>query len=793
MGAEPEKVLVLELAGTVDRFISAVRRIAGLEWLAEFDIDDLPPTSDFHRVGDDELEKSVRGQLFLVMSNRTAVDQLLSMWQRYSTDDAYQFPYGQTSMRDLFLQLVSIRTWNAQDRLRETGLAEVWQTRVELGATSVRAEIELWYRSSPEGRATASEQIRRIAETEGGEILREVDIEEVAYHALIAQLPAAAVSSVISDQESQLVLCDDVMFMRPLGQALAEPFTDQESEGYAKTLPKRPELDPVVGLLDGLPLANHPLLRRHLRIDDPDNWEADYPALERAHGTYMASLILHGDLLDGSESSSHELYCRPIMKPDVSAFAAPRPEHIPEDQTFADILIRAVRRMFEGDGDEEPTAPTVRIINLSVCDRARPLLLGPSSIARVVDWLSLRYGVLFVISAGNHDFDRELVETRAELAALDAATLQQSVVRGIEASAHLHRVLAPAESLNAITVGGAHLDRSAPTLTKDQLDPYEEPSLPAVYNSVGPGFRRAVKPEILMPGGRQLVDVLPGSEGDSAHLEGVKGNRPPGLRVAAPGLPPARPTTLIRGTSGAAALATRLAEASMDIVDERLRSEGRAEPTRGEYAALLKAMLIHGARWGDAGTVLKSSLVQAAGQDTRPTITRYAGYGLLEPSRVLTASDQRVNLIAWGSVRDGEAHLFHVPIPAILSGIAEWRRLTITLACISPINLKHVKYRQAAVWAESNFGALAVERTNANLALVTRGTAQHEVLEGRRATPIGDDDLLEVKVNCRSDAGTLSGDVPYGLMLTLEVAPESGVTLFEEIRTKLRTQVAIRP
>ena len=49
-GAEPEKVLVLETAGSVSDFINAVRRIEGMEWLAEID-EELAADEDFYRPG----------------------------------------------------------------------------------------------------------------------------------------------------------------------------------------------------------------------------------------------------------------------------------------------------------------------------------------------------------------------------------------------------------------------------------------------------------------------------------------------------------------------------------------------------------------------------------------------------------------------------------------------------------------------------------------------------------------------------------------------------------------------
>ena len=37
-----------------------------------------------------------------------------------------------------------------------------------------------------------------------------------------------------------------------------------------------------------------------------------------------------------------------------------------------DLIHRAVRRLYEPEGGQPPVAPQVRVINLSVCDEARP-------------------------------------------------------------------------------------------------------------------------------------------------------------------------------------------------------------------------------------------------------------------------------------------------------------------------------------------------------------------------------------------------------------------------------------
>jgi len=49
-GLEPETVLVIEIAGSVDDFRQAVENTDGLEWLGECDIEDIEPDDDFYEV-----------------------------------------------------------------------------------------------------------------------------------------------------------------------------------------------------------------------------------------------------------------------------------------------------------------------------------------------------------------------------------------------------------------------------------------------------------------------------------------------------------------------------------------------------------------------------------------------------------------------------------------------------------------------------------------------------------------------------------------------------------------------
>ncbi len=173
-------------------------------------------------------------------------------------------------------------------------------------------------------------------------------------------------------------------------------------------------------------------------------------------------------------------------------------------------------------------------------------------------------------------------------------------------------------------------------------------------------------------------------------------------------------------------------------------------------------------------------------------LARWIGYGLLETDRVLDCTDQRATLLGYGELSDGEAHVFRLPLPPSLSARQERRRLTVTLAWLSPILASTQKYRTASLWFETINNSLAPSRQNADWQSVKRGTVQHEIFEGQRAEPFIDGDVIEIKVNCRSDAGKIQNPVAYGLAVSLEVAEGVDIAVYNEIRTRITPAIQIQ-
>ena len=793
MGIQPEQVLVLETVGSIENFINAVRRIEGLEWLGEFEQGDIPPEFGFENPN--QPDSTLRGQLILAMTNQVALRQLQTLFEGWQQEPATKFPYGLGKLRDAFRHLRNIRPWGSEDRIRETGIMEDWQFRLQNDESTAPFEADLWFRGRSERRNQSEAYVRQVVQSLGGEILSQCVIPEIRYHAILGTIPRAGIQQMVSQpqfiNEIELLRCDDVMHIRPVGQCAITIPEDGLTLGTPETthLQDIPTREPLVALLDGMPLTGHQLIADRLIVDDPDDYESEYLAHERVHGTAMSSLICLGDANESGQAVDRKLYVRPIMKP-MRGFDGRFSEGIPPDVLPVDLVYRAVRRLFEGESGEPPIAPSVRVVHLSVGDLARPLNSAMSPWARLLDWLSNYYDVLFVVSAGNCTQDLELNIPRADLGSLSVGQIEHSVIQTVANDTRNRSVLSPAETLNGLTVGAIHADASTHPWTH-LIDPYGHPGFPSVISRHGPGFRRSIKPDFFLPGGRQLLSEKLGNAHLHSILKVVPSTSPPGQLVATPGAQAQLDRTLhSRGTSNAAALASRATHFVYDAICQ-LREESVPLLAQEYDAVLLKALLVHGASWDSACPDYAEPLEGRVHSSMfKDYLGRFLGYGEVHWNRVLNCTDQRVTALGVGALLDGNADEFAFPLPPSLSSIREHRRLTMTLAWLTPVSSSSQNYRIAQLWVnplEKNI--LATNRQYADYRATQRGTLQHEVLHGHSAMPFQDGDSIGIKVHCKADAGHIHQPIKYCVAVTLEVAEETSIPIYEEVRDRL----AIRP
>lgn len=798
LGIAPERALVFEVAGSIGDFSAAVARIGGLDFLADEEMI-FEPDEDFGvietRKGREpgiRDDKPIAGRLYMAMPDTQALRHLLSLWRRYEAGQAA--PHGFAPWFEVFEHLHTLRAWGPADRIPGETIQYLEEELAAQGANAiVRVEVELWYAGAQARRAAAQASFARAVAAAEGVVVDRAEIGEIGYMARLVDLPATEVQRLIAREEVGLAICDDVMMVRPQSTVEFPVATDPLDE--ALPAPPGPEarLPPVAALFDAIPVQNHALLAGRLVLDDPDDFEALSVVAERKHGTEMASLILHGDRSLGEEPLSRPIYLRPVLY----APGGGRNEQPLRDRLLLDLIYQAVLRMKAGDAEGEATAPGVFIVNLSLGDRNRPFAGPMSPWGRLLDYLADRFGILFLVSAGNvneplavRDFagliDFENASAEAREAAILRALAEQQAVRTL---------LSPAESLNAVTVGAWHEDGTPPMNGAAVFSPFADEPGPNISSALGLGHRKIVKPDIFMPGGRELVRVAAnGAGGISLRL--VPPGRLYGLRCALPdGRGDLTREGFSSGTSAATALATRAAHRIFDALSDPDNGNLLEGVDPAFYGVIVKAMLVHRAQWGSLGGLLDQTW-QPQGQGShvvrRDGIARLLGYGRPAVHEAMECAANRATMIGYGEIPAGEqAALYRIPLPQSLERVREPRALTVSLAWFSPVNIRHQAYRRAKLEVapdspDTRFGVARVAGQPSDKA-APRGSMLHVRYAGERAVAFVDGNTLALRVFCREQGGALDQSIRYGLAVTIEAG--AAIRVYEEVRQGL----GIRP
>ena len=668
-GLEPETVLVIKIVGNVDNFKQAIEA-AGLEWLGEWDIEGIEPDDDFYETnkGGRRVEKSLPGRLFLSLSNERGLKALLNLWQLWATNQ--DLPHGKTKWRDVFSQILEIRRWGFEETLGETGMFERWQHDLLdpiNPAEEIYCQIELFYRQDLKRRKQNETAVINLLSEIGGKHLGSfIDMPEIAFHAVKAKLPADCVHQLLDlkgKTNISLFKFPGIMYFRPTGQSIA---VSHDGAGETASFPQEtPDLNgpPIVAILDGVPNLRHEALKDRLLFDDPDNLSAQYQPGERRHGTAMASLVVHGDRSNIQPIPlASQIYHAPVMQPNPTArdFGR-REEYFPNEVFFEDRIARTVRRMFEGEGDVPAQAPGIKIINLSLGDPERPFLHTSSPWARLLDWLSWKYRVLFCVSAGNFNDSINIDISSAEFLKLADEEKAVYLLGQIAKQLSERRLLSPAESLNSLTIGALHTDESGDHIYDEQrIDLLPNDKLFSPISRFGHGFRRSIKPEIFFPGGRQLYQTPPSNTDQYYKLDTAL--RSPGQQVAWDSSQEGDHSRTIytRGTSNATALATRSGARIYEVLAE-LQAEDGTPIQDNLMAVLIKTLLVHGAQHDNqAKEALEKSLKNPENSGRfKGIMARYLGYGAIDIDRVLACTEQRGTVLGCGEIEGNQVHEYH--------------------------------------------------------------------------------------------------------------------------------------
>ncbi len=571
------------------------------------------------------------------------------------------------------------------------------------------------------------------------------------------------------------------MHIRPQSVASSIEVTDADeadSESFAE-----PVLAPILGLLDGVPIAAHALLMAHVIVDDQFGLERNAPVVGRVHGTAMASLIVHGDRNRAEPPLPRRIHVVPVLGAR---------DEFPNDRLIVDLIYTAVLAMLEGP---DATAPGVLIINISLGNRRRPFHGQLSPWARLLDRLAYRFGVLFVVSAGNH-LDAFSIPAFANNAQFENAAADQRAAETLRSIGQIvadRRLFAPAETVNGLTVGAANEDWVKPVDragARVNVDPYGDLRMANPSSALGPGFGLSVKPEILMPGGREQLRFVR----NHAHIEvaPARAARSAGLRVAAP--PRGGQENIdgyTNGSSAAAALASRTAHRIHDALEAAYGAPFISLP-RIQKAVLLKALLVHPAKWPDATADLIRAIIGPADGShhvrQKDNIRRFLGFGQVEADDAVACAADRVTFWVAGVLERDSIAVVNVPVPLAIGGHVLAHALSATLAWFTPIAPGRRSYRSVRLRLLEPQGIdslrVSAHRNQPDANQTNRGTLFTRCWSGERAPVVNSDMVIPLTIQRDPDQGAPIDDpVPYGLAVTLTMP--GIVTIYDEIRLRL--------
>jgi hypothetical protein len=779
----PDRALVFEVAGSLTDFSAQAERL-GFAFLGDFD-SSFDPDEDFYFPSKEDRQKEIPATLYLAMPDLRAMKEMLSLWSKYLNDE--KFPRGTGQWKELFKRLKAIRPWGFEDRLTDSFLQNMSAWTQSATDQPFRFEIDLWFNarsSSTNNHEVVVAELNRI----GGDVIHESKIDAIRYHGLLAEIPQNAIPLNINSQTFPLALIDQIMFLNPRAMTV---YDGVEPLGYIGNSQSVNGGAPVAALLDGFPLENHNQLIGRIEVDDFLELERNCPAANRSHGTAMASLILHGDLNNPTEPPiNSKLLVVPILQNNPHQ---PAIETTPTDLLTVDVIYRAIRRIKEGENGTEPSGPGVIIINHSLCDSNGEYNRRISPWGRLLDFLAFQYGLLIVVSAGNHAH-RLPIQSFRTTSEFESATQEDKIVayyQALAADMRNRQLLSPAEALNPITIGAWHADLcSADNLPANLIDITSGQGGPSIISAVGLGHKRSIKPDFYFDGGRIPCRIMPDS--GCCTLFPVVQTTYTGQKVASPSnRGEINRTSNVCGTSNAAALITRQAIRLYETIDELEEEYGINIPS-SYRAVLIKTLLAHGCSWSELGQYLDKIIEPLDGrkwQARRTNIARFLGLGRPDIERVLACTSQRGTIVGFSSIEVDQSHQYVVPLPLVLSGERDWRRMIVTLAWMSPVNPRHQQYRRAILDVELESKQFGTERkitvqTPKNT--ISRGTIVHSIFEGENDVVFTGE--MSIIVTCRQQAGSLDDHVPYALAVSFEVGVDSQIDIYDEIKARMSIQ-----
>ena len=410
---------------------------------------------------------------------------------------------------------------------------------------------------------------------------------------------------------------------------------------------------PAVCVLDTGVNRAHPLLEPAVHEDDlltiQASWGVDDHAAFGGHGTCMAGLALHGDLIGKLGSTTqfeltHRIESVKLLPPDE--FPANDPH------SYGPL-----------------TKSAVSIAEVQNPDRNRIFCMAVTNENRTGAEASAWSSAIDQLAAGVVENDGEEKEP-SRLIVLSAGNIQDDSDASAIEDFDAFPIEDPAQAWNALTIGGYTQKTEISELGFDGWTPFSEVGEASPYsrNSVlWDTSQSAFKPELVFEAGNRARS--------SSGAEALSGLDSLSLLTTSK-LVDQKPLDTFWATSAAAAQGSRLAA--------RLHAD-----LPEVWPETLRALMVHSARWTPA---MQAQLDQCAQKTQRQLCLRRFGYGVPEYERATASAMDSLALVAereiqpfrkeGSKIQFNEGHFYALPWPQdVLEGLENTKvRLKVTLS-----------------------------------------------------------------------------------------------------------------
>ncbi|MBD3729290.1 MAG: S8 family peptidase [Sphingomonadales bacterium] len=408
----------------------------------------------------------------------------------------------------------------------------------------------------------------------------------------------------------------------------------------------------AVCLLDSGVNRAHPLIEPALSENDllalDPAWGGDDHEHGPGHGTGMASLALHGDLVAPLADQSE-----PVLSHRIESIKILPPQGFPPNEPHSYGPI---------------TQSAVALAEINNPERSRVFCMAVTNSNRTGAEASAWSAAIDQAAAGAEGGDPDNPGPR-RLFMLAAGNVPDSAVAADIEDADAFPALDPAQAWNALAIGGytqrtdiaeaGYEDWSAAAAV-GELSPYSRTSY--LWDSSKSPF----KPDLVLEAGNRALSP--------SGLEAVAGLDSLSLLAASRNVD-TEPLTPFWATSAATAQASRMAAQI-------------AAAMPGYWPETVRALMVHSANWTDP---MRAALDASPGKTQKANCLRRFGYGVPDLGRALASASDDLALVAQnhiqpfrkdGAVRFNEAHLYELPWPReVLEDLDNTRvRLKVTLS-----------------------------------------------------------------------------------------------------------------